>query len=33
MSSTPNVTDTPNRKPAHQLDAPDTTISAREVFP
>ncbi|MGB1918621.1 MAG: cobaltochelatase subunit CobS [Candidatus Puniceispirillales bacterium] len=32
MSSTPNVTDTPNRKPAHQLDAPDTTISAREVF-
>ena len=31
-STTQTSTDTPNRKPAHQLDAPDMTVSAREVF-
>ncbi len=32
MSSSSPSSDTPNRKPAHQLDAPDITVSAREVF-
>ena len=31
-STTQTSTDTPSRKPAHQLDAPDMTVSAREVF-
>ena len=32
MSSSSPSSDTPNRKPAHQLEAPDITVSAREVF-
>ena len=32
MSPTPQSTDTPSRKPAHDLAAPDTTVSAREAF-